>query len=476
MPRDPITRDGFESSYGGFYVVDVGSHARQFSGRPHTERIEAARLKAMFLPRATSEANKMLRTHVEFVRCQLKHYGVEFDEGEFSGKGTGLMKKILLAGKLDKVPPHIEALRKEMHQEWLAQLTLEDVSGNPGLIMEKYFVDGAGKPVKSRTKTPVGIPHGHSSSFYCRQLREAAENVAGLHHATADGVATQMIFLGWTKSTVEKAAKAHVAMEAKEKKAAADKKTAERDAEYEEYLADKQDDDGDGSPCGEYIVDCEYIEDQWPDSAEDMTMSIQRTSRDGVFKATFDFGIVEGIMILGRDEGLVEMLSKRRDGGIGGDDDEEDEDEDEGDSGDDEPPVTTGSKRKGKGAPRGRPAKKGKTTKGSSSKSLKFFVRLRSKDTSEGEISYIPMNGFIEFGGKSGGKKGKGKKSGGNPFSSFTGKVGLSGIGSNIAFTARKVSDVGSIGYARWQDYSEREYERANASRWGSSGWGSRGW
>ncbi|KAK3347294.1 hypothetical protein B0T25DRAFT_298458 [Lasiosphaeria hispida] len=476
MPTTPIIRDGFESSHGRFYVVDVGSLARRFR-RPRVERIETPRLKAMFLPRLTPEANKMFRDHVEFVRCQLKHYGVEFDEGEFTGQGTGLMKKVLLAEKLDKVPHHIEALREEMHQEWLAQMTPKDLSGRPELIMERYFVDGAGKSVKSRTKKPVGFPYDRHSSYGSGQLREAAEKVAGLHHATAHGLATQTIFLGWTKSTVEKAAKSHVASEEKEKKAEADTRMAERDAQYEEYLADNQDDGGDGSPCGEYMVDCEYIEGEWPDSAEDMTISIHRTSKDGVFKATFDFGIVEGIMILGRDEGLVDGLSKRRDGGV---------DED------DEPPATMGSKRKGKGAQRGRPAKKAKTTKASrsdKSQSLKFFVRLKSKDTSEGEISYIPMNGVIEFGGDSGGNKGKGKgkvkgegkgkKSGGgggNPFSSFTGKVSLSSIGSNIAVTARKVSDVGRIGYERWQDYSEQEHERANASRWGSSGWGSGGW
>jgi len=375
-----------------------------------------------------------------------------------------------------------------MHQEWLAQLTPKDLSGSPDFIMERYFVDGAGKPVKSRTKTPVGFPYDRDSSYRSGQLREAAEKVAGLHHATARGLATQTIFLGWSKSAVEKAAKAHVASEEKEKKAEATKRMAERDAEYEEYLADNQDNDGDGSPCGEYMIDCEYIEGEWPDSAEDMTISIHRTSNGGVFKATFDFGIVEGIMILGRDEGLVDMLSKRRDGGIDDDDYQEDENE-EIDSGDDEAPATTGSKRKGKGVQRGRPTKKAKTAKASSSdkiQSRKFFVRLKSKDTSEGEISYTPMNGVIEFGGNSEGNKGngkgkgkvkgkgKGKKSsggGGNPFSSFTGKVSLSGIGSNIAFTARKVSDVGRIGYEKWQDYSAREYERANASRWGSSGW-----
>ncbi len=47
-----------------------------------------------------------------FVRGQLKHYGVEFDEKEISGNGTHLIKKVLQAGKCDKVPDNIAELRK----------------------------------------------------------------------------------------------------------------------------------------------------------------------------------------------------------------------------------------------------------------------------------------------------------------------------------------------------------------------------
>lgn len=100
MPATPIIRDGFESSYGRFYVGDAGDHARRV-GRLRVERIETSRLKAMFLPRLTHEANKLFRDYIEFVRCQIKHYGVEFDEGEFTGQGTGLIKKVLMAGKVN---------------------------------------------------------------------------------------------------------------------------------------------------------------------------------------------------------------------------------------------------------------------------------------------------------------------------------------------------------------------------------------
>jgi len=103
MPTTEIIRDGFESSRGRFYVVNVDSEARRF-GCSRVERIETARLKAMFLPRLTPEANKMFRDHSEFARCQLKHYGVEFNEREFTGQGTALMKKALLAGKVRLFP------------------------------------------------------------------------------------------------------------------------------------------------------------------------------------------------------------------------------------------------------------------------------------------------------------------------------------------------------------------------------------
>lgn len=95
MPTTAITRDGFESGHGRFFVVNAGRYDCL-----RVQRFATASLKAMFLPRLTSEANKMLRDYREFTRCQLKHYGVDFDESEFTGQGTALLKKALLAGKV----------------------------------------------------------------------------------------------------------------------------------------------------------------------------------------------------------------------------------------------------------------------------------------------------------------------------------------------------------------------------------------
>jgi len=54
----------------------------------------------MFLPKLTREAQKHLdKGYGNFVRGQLKHYDVQFDESEYTGSGTLLLKKVLQAGK-----------------------------------------------------------------------------------------------------------------------------------------------------------------------------------------------------------------------------------------------------------------------------------------------------------------------------------------------------------------------------------------
>ncbi len=88
MPED-IIRDGFAFGYDRFYVMP---------GR--VERVSSGALRDMFLPRLTPMANKKLRDHYDFVKCQLKHYDIEYDERELTGNGTKLLKKMLVAGKV----------------------------------------------------------------------------------------------------------------------------------------------------------------------------------------------------------------------------------------------------------------------------------------------------------------------------------------------------------------------------------------
>lgn len=456
MPDKDITRDGFRCADGRFYA----------QGR--VERIEGSHLRRIFLPRLTAEANLLIRDRRDFVRGQLQHYGVDYDESAFSGNGTVLLKKMLQAGRCDKVPAHIEALRAEMHAEWLEQQSEEDLSGSPSLIMEKYFVDSSGKPDPAKTTKVIGIPYPWSSDYRTGQLRETADRISGLHHATGRG-STQTIYLGWDRDAVEQAAKNHAGREAKESQAKADSREAERTARHDKYLADaKKPKFGPRgpSPIGRYMIDCEEIEGNWPDLAGDMTLAIGITTKPGIYQASFDFGVITGFILLSANEDDLDDFcaeqEKHRDyygTDSSGDDDEEEDDEDDDDNeadeieDEEEAAITVpGSKRKAVAAARtttrGRPAKKAKAA----GNPKKFFLRLKHRDTGTGEIHSTAEKGTINFGPPN--------------LSSFTGQADMAGIGQGVVFTARKVSAMPPKLSDSWENYSQAAYERARVRRW----------
>ncbi|KAK4101281.1 hypothetical protein N658DRAFT_486301 [Parathielavia hyrcaniae] len=404
MRDGDIIRNGFSYSYGRFYAP------------VRVERIEGARLRAMFLPRLTAEANRLLRDHRDsFVRGQLLHYGVEYDKNDFSGNGTMLLKKLLQAGKCDKVPADIEELRSQMHKEWLATLTEDQLSGNPECVMERYFVDSTGSPDPTKTSDVVGITFPYFSGYRAGQLREAVNRLV-----------------------VDKAAKNHGAIE----KGEAEARERERASRHEAYLADARNpESGSGapSPVGEYIVDSEDIESNWPESAQDMTLSVHETNTPGIYQANFDFGVAEGVMMLGTDERLLGQFCKENEYS---EDDFHDEE-------------TLGSKRKGSSS-MGVCDRRRKRAK-AGGRPGKYFVRLKSRDTGISQIFSEATAGTIHFGGPG--------------LSSFKGEVNIKALGEVVDITARKVSAVpqGPEYWESWSSYSDAASERARVGRWG--GW-----
>ncbi|KAH6847725.1 hypothetical protein B0I37DRAFT_431525 [Chaetomium sp. MPI-CAGE-AT-0009] len=433
---DEIRRDGFTYAYGRFYA----------QGR--VERVDGYLLRAMFLPVLTQEAKSRLRNHTgsSFVRGQLQHYGVDYDERDFSGQGARLLKKMILAGKCDKVPDYIEELRCQMHTEWLEKRSDKSLSGHPNWLMEKYFVDGSGKPDTAKTTEVIGIPFPLPCNYDPGRLRKAAGRVRGLHHATGRG-STQTIYLGWDRGAVERAAKSHAAKESRADQAKADARERERASRHEKYLAVAGNPDDFGavvpSPVGQYIIDCEYIERYYSGDIgkSGLTLDIHKTSTPGVYQATFDFGVIEGMMMLGHDKTILdEFCAQEEHSGSEGESEDEGSDEE----------TTVGYKRKATGAqPRGGLLKKAKTVAGRKPK--KYLVRLKSRDAGTGEIDYETQEGTITFGHPN--------------LSVFTGKVDMC-IETGVTFKARKVSAV--LGELRdsWSSYSEAEHEYARVHRW----------
>lgn len=445
---ESVKRDGFASQYGRFTAHDI-------------ERIDGSVLQRMFVPKVTREGQRELYRHgPSFIRSQLKHYGIKFDEAEFSGNGTVLMRKTLLAGHCDKVPDHITALQRQMHTEWLETQTPQQLATNPSWVMEKYFLR-SGQPDRTKTATVVGIPFEPSSEYRSGCMVEAASKVPGLHCATGYGPKTQVVFMGWKSAAVKKAANEHPAKEKKEVQALKQEHEDGRAAKHSAYLEALKEKRGPKkySPVGSYMIDCEEITDNWPDDAKNMTLNIRTTEERGVYEAKFDFGMFIGAMVICDNKATLvqycaeldrEAESRWSDGSMGfGDGD--DADADIGNK------SASSSKRKAPEAPRGRgrPPKQAKSAENQKAQPRTFYLRLKGRETGEGQIYPDAEKGAIKF---------KDER-----MASFLGKASLPFEGENIPFTGRKISDQPSpkARGGEWEDYSDRAEGYARRQRWG---------
>jgi hypothetical protein len=452
--QDDITRDGFAYAYGRFYAQP---------GR--MERVDGSSLRSMFLPKLTPEGRRQLDAAYSdtFVRSQLKHYGVRFDESEISGNGTLLMKKALQAGKCDKVPDHISELREQMHTEWLNKRTSEQLSGHPEWVIERYFLS-SGRLDHSKTTTVVGIPLPRDSSYRASQMHEAASKVTGLHRVTGLGPKTQTIFMGSDSVAVGKAAKSHAAKEAKELQAAENEREDERAEIHTDYLNTLRRKKGPRtySPVGSYIIDCKRIEGEWPDRAGDLSLDIRQTKEPNIFEASFDFGVLEGVMIISAEKNALEQYCSQLDyeAESEGEKDEEgdwseEEDEDrekievEYKVENDRKP-TIGCKRRAEALQgHGPPPKKSKAR---AAQPRIFQLKLKCRETGEGVIQPTEQRGTIRFKDEN--------------LGSFIGKADLPCVGQGVPFSARKISDTPACPSNSWADYSETAYEYERVKRW----------
>lgn len=344
------------------------------------------------------------------------------------------MKKVLQEGKCDKVPVHILALEEQLHQEWIAASNIEVPSSNPEWVIKKFFIRaGEGDQYQTRTSTVVGVSLPRYSEYRPGRMREAADQVAGLHHNTGVGPETQTIFLGWDRSAVREAAKEHANKERTEIQAREQRRENERAKMHADYLATlgrmKGAAANNKSPVGSYIVDCQKIENEWPSLARDMVLEIVNTEQKGKFHASFNFGVVIGVMVI-YEEHMTET--------------------DEEAIGDDHEKIGKRTKRETVAQKHSRPLKKAKAEK--TSEPYTYRLKLKCRETGEGQIFFEPNYGTIKF------EDGK--------FAAFTAEAGFPCLGSGMAFTAWKVSDDPCPSGEKWEDYSEAAYEYARVSRW----------
>lgn len=353
------------------------------------------------------------------------------------------MKAALQAGKCDQVPDHIANLQEQMHAEWIGERTPEQLSSHPDWVMQRYFLS-AGQPDRTKTTTIVGIPLDRHSQYRSGRMIEAASKVTGLHHMKAFGPNAQVIFMGWDRAAVEKAADQHPLEEARRLQDEDDERENEREKLHMDYFNSREKRATDATPVGTYIVDSEVIEREYPDMADDLSLDIHRTDTPGVFKADFDLGVLEGVMIICSEKSALDEYCAQADRGDESDwndsiDEEGSEEADDEDSVPAKKNFKLGAKRKPPVSKRMTRPKKYKAGQG---QSRKYLLKLKCREMGEGTIYSQASNGTINFEDKS--------------FASFDGVADFSSVGQGVSFFARKISDLPCASGNDWTDYSER--------------------
>lgn len=223
----------------------------------------------------------------------------------------------------------------------------------------------------------------------------------------------------------------------------------ERAAKHAQYLSSRS--NSPPSIVGAYVVNCEQLQKGW-DNTDNLRLSITTTPLPGIYQAAFNFGVLEGIMMLSADAHALSYFSGKQSEKIAGDDDRLCP---ELATGPEQQPSQTeeeitcedsaGRKRKAVDDT-SRPAKILKT-----STPAVLHLCMRSRGTGSGQINPDPELGVITFD---------------DQLTAFTGTIDIDLIGPNMPFRGRKISDTAEKPKAGWEDYGHAAYEYARIARW----------
>ncbi|KAF2108249.1 hypothetical protein BDV96DRAFT_285852 [Lophiotrema nucula] len=169
---------------------------------------------------------------------------------------------------------------------------------------------------------------------------------------------------------------------------------------------------------GTYDITCEEVEDNWPDAADDMTLSIHPLPRTkSALIACFNLGILEGTMLIAADKKTLERVHKQV--------------------------AATDSVKSDKSAVA---VPKGGTL---------YFV-WRGQNIGDDDQVHTgnggQQSGTLKFNAED---------------MSFKGVGSFPALGAECSFIGTKISNEASDEPEPWSNYSEEAYEEANEQRWG---------
>ncbi|OJD23865.1 hypothetical protein ACJ73_04783 [Blastomyces percursus] len=187
---------------------------------------------------------------------------------------------------------------------------------------------------------------------------------------------------------------------------------------------------------GIYSLECKEVEDNWPNEAEEMELTITRTSESPLgLIGGFNLGILEGTMLFAADKPTLEkfraVMSKN---GAASNADEDAE--------------TSGSENGGDIR---------HATQSAPVKDRRVYFSWRGRSTSEGEIhseeGTTSQDGYIDFTN--------------NEAITFNGVAGFPALGSNCKFKGTKIDNDAADAPQPWTTFSREAAEKAAVDRWG---------
>lgn len=320
-------------------------------------------------------------------------------------------------------------------------------------FLAKYFLDGLhGKPAPRKTPKPIEL---YPFFKHIARLQAALASIPGLHLCRAKGMYDTSTIICWDVDKVNSRKRKIEEETAKEKAKEAAAALAAKEDEWQhalqphhEYMKNRQVPAGPlklDQLTGSYVVRCEKMEDEGG-SGEVRTLSIVQPCNVHGATAAFDFGLVEGTMLLALSDDALQLL--RQDVEVDSDE-EDDVDSDDLD---------------GYGGPRKRQRKATHTAQGpikrrlgETPKSNRVYLQWAGRESGEGEIQLDTENshtGYLDFDAS------KASAQGVFAYPSYFGDE-------RLAFTIRKVSDQPSKIPDSWSGFNEKQYAYESRARWG---------
>ncbi|KAI0104629.1 hypothetical protein GGR51DRAFT_223637 [Nemania sp. FL0031] len=218
-------------------------------------------------------------------------------------------------------------------------LTLE-AAFDPDRFIAKYFLDGLhGEPDFGKQKSPLTLKHWVSHDGGFEKLVQAAKHAPELLvqktkepiQSAPWGCGDPCVIVGWAKQVIlqvedwESEIKELELLEAKREKRDKEKAILAKVKPHIDYARAHRAPPSDESPlnrlAGSYIMHCRHLQDEYRCDLGSMTLDVHRpTSTHGAI-AAFDFGLIEGTMLLATSEESLERL--REEQAVRSSDDEE---------------------------------------------------------------------------------------------------------------------------------------------------------